>query len=249
MGRAAALTFLVVHFQLIGGAVASVGGNQISHVPGLPAADSIGAGLNRAAEHLHRAEPILLDAGVGLQRDILRLYAGIRLHQTAARLVGIRRRIGAAKHGVDPIQHRLLRAAVFGDGQPFQLPAILDLLDDAQVGTAKAVDGLLVVADDEQLAGLQRQRMPVSAAGADGGVGVSGGGQVESDFGLQRVGVLELVNQEVGVLLLEMGAGGGRITQQVARPDQQVVKSSHTVGLAPGGVVHGETLEVIHQAG
>ena len=35
-------------------------------MPGLPAPDSIGAGLNRAAEHLHRTEPGLLDASEGI---------------------------------------------------------------------------------------------------------------------------------------------------------------------------------------
>ena len=102
------------------------------------------------------------------------------------------------------------------------------MLDDGEVGVAEAVDGLLGVADDEQLARGQGQGVP----GLVGDIGIGGGGQVEGDFGLEGVGVLELVNQDVGVFVLEVLAGVGVVPQEVARPDQEVVEGGDAFGFA-----------------
>ena len=204
---------------------------QTGDIFGMSRAISRGIIIHRPAEYLRRPQPVLLYACVGLQGDIFRLDAGFRLHQPG----GV---IRAAEHGVDPIQRRLLRAAVFGQGQRFQLPAGLDLLDDGKIGVAEAVDGLLVVAHDKQLAGFQRQGMP----GLPANIGIRFGRQVKSDFGLQRVGVLELVNQDAGVFLPAVSAGAGIVPQQVPRPDQQVVKSGDAFSLAPRFVANGKAL-------
>ena len=173
-----------------------------------------------------------------MQVDIFRLDAGFRQHQPG----GVTQ---AAEHGVDPIQRRLLGTAVFGQGQRFQLPAGLDLLDDGNIGVAEAVNGLLVVAHNKQLAGLQRQGRP----GLPANIGIRFGRQVKSDFGLQRIGVLELINQDAGVLLPAVGAGVGIVPQQVPRPDQQVVKSGDALGLAPRFVVNGKALAQVVEQG
>ena len=199
---------------------------------GLPAANIVGTVLRGFPEHPDPGiKAVLLHAGVGLQRHVLRLQARIVLAHHLP------------ENRVDPIQHRLLRAAIFGKGQLVQLPAPLHLLHDAQVCAPKTIYGLLGVAHDEQPSRRQGQRVP----GLPSHRGVVGRGQVETDFGLQRVGVLELIDEDAGVATLKIAAGVID-EQQVASPHQQVVEGGRPVGLASVGVTHRETPEeVLHQ--
>ena len=84
--------------------------------------------------------------------------------------------------------------------------ALLEVEDVAHRGGAEAVDGLGVVAD----------------AGDAGAVRA----QQRDDVGLQRVGVLELVDQHVVEALAHAGAAG-RVGEQPAPEQQQVVVVEH----------------------
>ena len=53
-------------------------------------------------------------------------------------------------------------------------------------------------------------------------VGVAG--QEEGDLRLDRIGVLELVDEDVGEAALEVAAAVYIVSQEVARPDEQVVE-------------------------
>ena len=105
-------------------------------------------------------------------------------------------------------------------GQGHQLDAVvlqprLHGLVDAEVGTAKPVDRLLRVADDEQLARRRPHPAPVALCGVVGC-------QQQQDFRLQRVGVLELVDEDAGETPLKIGAHVGVVPHQVAGRQQQV---------------------------
>ena len=231
-GRADAATILVVHVQPVS-AVRGVGCNQAGNLRGLPAADVVGPVVRRFSEHPYTGvQTVLLHTGVGLQWNVLRLQAGgVLAHHLP-------------EHHVDPLQNGLLGAAVFRQSEFVQLTAPFHLLDDTQVGAAKAVDGLFGVAHDEQPARSQGQRVP----GLPSRRCVAGGGQVEADFSLQRVGVLELVDEDMGVASLEVAAGVVVVPQQIPRPHQQVVESRRAVGLAGISVTYRKMLvEVLQQ--
>ena len=68
--------------------------------------------------------------------------------------------------------------------------ASLHLLVERDVGAAEAVDRLLRIADQEELAGRRPHAPPVALGGIVGG-------EEEQQLGLQRIGVLELVDEEV----------------------------------------------------
>ena len=102
------------------------------------------------------------------------------------------------------------------------------LVEQGDVGAPETVDGLLGIADDEQLAGLETHGAPVVGGGAPLG-------QQEDDLRLQRVGVLELVDQQIVESRLKGGA-------HVAPPQQQVAGLAEQVGeveLAEGRLAHG----------
>ncbi len=121
----------------------------------------------------------------------------------------------------------MLGPAVFGEGEYLELASGLDLIGDADVGAAKTIDGLFGIADEKQLSRRQRQGWPRVLLNV--GVGVAG--QVEGDFGLQGVGVLKFVDEDVGILALEVSPRAV-IEQQIASPHQQVVKGAYAVALA-----------------
>ena len=85
-------------------------------------------------------------------------------------------------------------AEVGGEGEHFpaaRLDEALHLLVDRDVGAAEAVDRLLRVADDEELARRQAAAAPVGR-----GLRPGRSARRNSDLGLQRVGVLELVDED-----------------------------------------------------
>ena len=94
-----------------------------------------------------------------------------------------------------------------------------DLVVDGDVGAAKAVDRLLRVADHGEPPGRRRELAPV-LVGRDRLIA----GEQQGELGLDRVGVLELVDQHDLVAAAEVVARGLVVAQQVARPEQQVVE-------------------------
>ena len=80
-----------------------------------------------------------------------------------------------------------------------------------------------------------------------GNVRVGLRGQVKGDLGLQRIRVLELVNENVGVSLLEMATGWRIVAQQVTRPYQEVVEGGHSFGFALSHIAEGETVPEVVQ--
>ncbi len=76
--------------------------------------------------------------------------------------------------------------------------SVLHFLIDGHVGTAEAVDRLLGITDEEQLSWNATDIAPISLARIIGS-------EQQEDLGLERVGVLELVDEEMGEALLQLG--------------------------------------------
>ena len=99
----------------------------------------------------------------------------------------------------------------------------LHLVVDRDVGAAEAVDRLLGIADHEQLAVHRAQPAPLPDV-----FGVAR--QVKRELDLDRVGVLELVDQDRPEALAEVVADLGAVADEVARPDDQVVVVGDALG-------------------
>src|SRR5207244_2250049 len=114
----------------------------------------------------------------------------------------------------------------------------------ADVGAAEAVDRLLGVTDQEELAGHEAELPPVALVGLR-----RRGGKEPGDLGLEGVGVLELVEEEA----LEAGLGAaadlGLVAEEVARPGEEIVEGGYAELLALLGVGEGEIAQVGEQAG
>jgi hypothetical protein len=115
-------------------------------------------------------------------------------------------------------------------------------LVDRDVRTPEPIDGLLGVAHQEDLS---RNRGRVAPGALLGIVG----GEQQQDLGLQRIGVLELVDEEVGEARLIAAADRRIGDDEVARADQQVHEVEHARALLGRlvGVDHGTQL--LAQAG
>ena len=87
------------------------------------------------------------------------------------------------------------------------------------VRPTEAVDRLLRVADDEEASGHRPQPGDVV-----GGLVGREGGEADGDLQLDRIGVLELVEQDAAVALVQPGAHVGSHRQQAAGEDEQVVE-------------------------
>ena len=126
-------------------------------------------------------------------------------------------------HVVDPGDHRRSRAEVLLDGQHPASPGrlaidqVLDLVVHGDVGATEAVDRLLGIAHHEELARSQDHVAPVR-------------GQrlllaeVEHDLCLQRVGVLELVDQEVAEPALQEAPRLEVLVQEVPQAPEEVAE-------------------------
>ena len=146
------------------------------------------------AEHAHRA--VVARAPAGRRRAAP--YAG---WTPASALDDV------AEHAVDPVDDGVGRAEVGRQRGSRSAPMLAgggEVRGD--VGPPEAVDRLLRVADDEQPAGQRPQRRRCRAAGWPSGVG----GQADGDLELDRVGVLELVEQQPLVALVEAAPGRRR---------------------------------------
>src|SRR5207237_7126506 len=92
-----------------------------------------------------------------------------------------------------------------------------DVPIDPDVRASKAINRLLGIPDDEEPAWHRNDLAPVVF------LGVLRREQQE-DLGLQRVGVLELVDKNMREALLEAAADAGIAAHQVARLEQQIQK-------------------------
>jgi len=96
------------------------------------------------------------------------------------------------------------------------------------VRAAEAVDGLLRVADEEEFPRLQLHLAPVL------GVLAAAFREEEQNLGLEGVGVLELVNEDVAEALFEVFPRGLVATEHVAREEQEVLEvEDPLLGLRP----------------
>ena len=86
---------------------------------------------------------------------------------------------------------------------------------DPDVGAPEAIDRLLGVSDQEELAGPGRHLAPVTLIGI-------ARRQQQQDLGLQRIGVLELVDEDARVALLRVAADAVMVVDQVPRLQQQI---------------------------
>ena len=123
------------------------------------------------------------------------------------------------EHAVHGVEDRRCRPEVLDQRDQLEAKRLARLVVDPQIGAAEPVDRLLGVTD-------QRQR-----ARADRAVGPPTRcelrirrGQQHRELGLQRVGVLELVDQQAPVARRGGGPRLGVVPQQVAGQDEQVVE-------------------------
>ncbi len=79
------------------------------------------------------------------------------------------------------------------------------------------------------------------------GFGRIGGGEQQQDFRLQRIGVLELVDEDVADAPLQLGAHGGVVAHQVAGDQQQVDEVEHAGALLGLFVVADDRPQLVAQ--
>ena len=89
-----------------------------------------------------------------------------------------------------------------------------DAAEEARVGAAEAVDGLLRVAHHVELAGRRDGFPPIAFRGV-------GGGEEKQNFGLERIGILKLVDENALIILLQLGACTV-VLKQVAGVEKQI---------------------------
>ena len=156
-----------------------------------------------------------LDTGVvGDDINVRRLQAAL--------VVGTHEASIAAKHPVDHVDDAMPGAKVHLQRCVRPCVGALQRLRHRRVqrnvGTAKPVNRLFRITDQAQGTGTQGQRGPVlrSCAG--------NGREQKSELRLERVGVLELVDDDQVPAIAKRVAHRGMVANQVARADQQVLK-------------------------
>ena len=144
---------------------------------------------------------------------------------------------------VDPVDDRRLGAEVLLEqdaGSADRLPHLCHLLN---VGAAEAVDRLLGVADDEELAFDGLDFAPVAGTVAGVCATVFFFGQKQGDLRLQGVGVLHFVDEDVGETVAEVIAGKDTVAEQIACEDEHVEELDVTGGLPFAGVFQRKALQ------
>ena len=137
---------------------------------------------------------------VGLQRAASPVITGANAAFTHAWISGTLRKLVVSLTGVAPRRD-----------EPLAHVAV-----DADVGAAEAIDRLLRVADDEEAAGDGDDRAASRPASG------SADAEQQQDLRLQRIGVLELVDEDVREARVKPAADAGVAAHQVARLEQQV---------------------------
>lgn len=128
-----------------------------------------------------------------------------------------------AEDGVDPAQDRRHRAEVGGQGNGLA-EQVLGGEVRRDVRATEAVDGLLRVADHEQAPFGDLDVAPVL------GLGLGAAGDADRELDLDRVGVLELVQQQPLEPLLQIRADRRVAPEQIASQHQQVVELQPALG-------------------
>ena len=143
---------------------------------------------------------------IGRERDVGRLERQrVAGHDRTERVVHARLDFGdAAEAGVEVHEPGAER------GQP-----VAHLAVDADVRAAEAVDRLLRVADEKQRAGPWTRAPPV-------GLAVVVGREQQEDLRLERIGVLELVDEDPLEARLESAPHLRVVAHEVARAEQQI---------------------------
>ena len=169
-------------------------------------------------------DPVLLGASlpVGHQRRMRRLHP---------RILGEELR----EDRVDDGQDRRHRAEVLDQLDRQETEPLPGLVVHPQIRAAEPVDGLLRVADQHQGAGADRDVAPVEVPRV-GGLG----GEEHRQFGLEGIGVLELVDEEVPVPVARRGPRRRVVPEQIAGEDEQVVEEQPALAAPQRGVVAGE---------
>src|SRR6185436_20751316 len=91
----------------------------------------------------------------------------------------------------------------------------LHLFVEPHVGTPESVDRLLRITDDEHLAGNRACRPPI------GRIAIVEREQQE-DLDLERIGVLELVDEDATEARLELSPHARRFDEEPSRPDEEI---------------------------
>ena len=232
--------------------------NQDAHVPEPRRTEDAAAFVGLLVPHPPRPFNLRDQAG---QRRRFRLSCrlgvtdGVPDAVDAQRRVGLRRRpprvevfVGRLRLAchvpredvVGPPDHRLLRAEVLSQRDAVRSKALPDFVQRGDVGAPEPVDGLLGVADHEEFSGDDRCARPIGGLPV-GGVVVRVAGEEEGNLRLDGIGVLELVDEDVGEAALEVAAAVGGVPEEVARPDEQVVELGPPLASSSLRVVDDET--------
>ncbi len=168
--------------------------------------------LNRLRGRLQRAEPA---ASVRLrhrQRDHRRLrcvFVAPGLQAFIAGLQGrvVRDHVTAERRVHEPLhrRHAAIACRQLQRSTSLRLQRVAHAPIRVDTGTAEAIDRLLRVADDEELAG-------------------GAAGQQQKNVGLNRIRVLEFVDEDARELGLQMAAHGLVRLDQIARLREQVAE-------------------------
>ena len=147
-----------------------------------------------------------LGRSVALERDVVGLTAdGVGRHLRSEGRVDCHLQ---GPHGAEvPLQ--------VDHAHPGRLQDLLDLLVQDHVGAPEAIDGLLGVSHQKELPGNRPDPAPIRLPGVVRR-------QEHQNLGLERVGVLELVDEDVAELFLEIPADRRPVPDQVPGLDQQV---------------------------
>src|SRR4029078_3352914 len=95
--------------------------------------------------------------------------------------------------------------------------ALLDRLVERHLGATESVDGLLRIADEEQLAGNDANPIGIALLRIVGG-------EEREHVRLQRVGILEFVDEQMREALLQSDANALVGAKEVAREHEQIEK-------------------------
>src|SRR5436853_74877 len=106
-------------------------------------------------------------------------------------------------HEMLDLRHAAIARREMQDTPAARLEPIAYVPIRADVGAAEPVDGLFRIADDEQLSGHVV-------------------GEQLQDFRLNRIGILELVDEDAREFLTQMPANVGVVADQIARTHEQI---------------------------
>ena len=142
---------------------------------------------------------------------------------------------------VDPGNYRPVRAKILDEAQGITpggfhaFPELIHLLD---IRAAEAIYRLLGVTDHEQLA-LFRSYVEPGIGAWSGGLTVRNGlGEEHGDLSLKRVGVLDLVDEEMGETFLEIVTNFQVVAEEVSGPDEKVLELGAALSAALFGIVN-----------